>query len=420
MARITALARALKASGAGGGIDLLRSHVYLGLLLGTLPYIPPPADAPPDQTPDNDDSQPGGEPPGGEPPGGEPPGGSQCGDGFPGGEPRDGEPPGEGLPRGRPGRGRAPDGGPDRDARGTRHQDRDTPPAEHGNPRNNNHDDHDDHDDDARARPPPAWPQVLAFLQPGPAAMNHLTPATSAGGLLDLRLPWTTLTGHSPHPGHLNRLGPITPSQARHLAHLAATDPTVRWRIILTNPHGHATATTALPRKSARPATGHQAGLIKQITITIGPGTLTGPHPHDLPPALHRILTTARTLAARAAEQTAHDTQAAGGCAHTGATTAYRPTTRLRDYITARDLTCRFTTWPPARHPLRHRPHHPLPPRRTHLLLQPRRIVPVSPSGQGTSRLAPGAGHLGHLSPGPHPPAASTPPNPTPARARSG
>jgi hypothetical protein len=47
-ARITALARALKAAGSEGGIDLLRSKVYLGLLLGTLPYIPPPPDAPPD------------------------------------------------------------------------------------------------------------------------------------------------------------------------------------------------------------------------------------------------------------------------------------------------------------------------------------------------------------------------------------
>jgi hypothetical protein len=47
-ARITALARALKATGVDGGIDLLRSKVLLGLLLGTLPYIPPPPNAPRD------------------------------------------------------------------------------------------------------------------------------------------------------------------------------------------------------------------------------------------------------------------------------------------------------------------------------------------------------------------------------------
>jgi hypothetical protein len=51
MARITAMARALKSSGAHGGLDLLRAHIYLGLLLGTLPPIPPPADGPPDDQP---------------------------------------------------------------------------------------------------------------------------------------------------------------------------------------------------------------------------------------------------------------------------------------------------------------------------------------------------------------------------------
>jgi hypothetical protein len=47
-ARINALARALKATGVDGGIDLLRSKVFLGLLLGTLPYIPPSPDGPAD------------------------------------------------------------------------------------------------------------------------------------------------------------------------------------------------------------------------------------------------------------------------------------------------------------------------------------------------------------------------------------
>src|SRR5262249_12712303 len=57
-ARITALAQALKATGADGGIDLLRSKVLLGLLLGTLPHIPPPPDGPvdPDCPPDPGDS----------------------------------------------------------------------------------------------------------------------------------------------------------------------------------------------------------------------------------------------------------------------------------------------------------------------------------------------------------------------------
>jgi len=69
MARITALARAMKSSGAGGGIDLLRAQVYIGLLLGTLPLIPPAEDAPsgpPGDYPDPPDEGPG---PPDEPPG---------------------------------------------------------------------------------------------------------------------------------------------------------------------------------------------------------------------------------------------------------------------------------------------------------------------------------------------------------------
>jgi Domain of unknown function (DUF222) len=50
MARITAIARAAKAAahggGQGGGLDLHRARVMLGLLLGTLPYIPPPGGTP--------------------------------------------------------------------------------------------------------------------------------------------------------------------------------------------------------------------------------------------------------------------------------------------------------------------------------------------------------------------------------------
>ena len=88
MARISALARALKASGAGGGIDLLRAQVFLGLLCGTLPLIPPADGAPPDnprppttnppaRPPDTDRRHPAPrqrpQPPGdGTPPGGDP------------------------------------------------------------------------------------------------------------------------------------------------------------------------------------------------------------------------------------------------------------------------------------------------------------------------------------------------------------
>jgi hypothetical protein len=70
MARLSALARAMKAAGAGGGLDLLRAHAYIGLLLGTLPLIPPPADGPPDTDPPDEDD--GGIPPDQDSPDGDP------------------------------------------------------------------------------------------------------------------------------------------------------------------------------------------------------------------------------------------------------------------------------------------------------------------------------------------------------------
>ncbi len=75
MARITALARAMKAAGQAGGLDLHRARVMLSLLLGTLPYIPPADGAPPDEPPPD-------EPPPDEPP---PGGDSESGGGEPGG-----------------------------------------------------------------------------------------------------------------------------------------------------------------------------------------------------------------------------------------------------------------------------------------------------------------------------------------------
>src|SRR6266571_565209 len=65
MARIKAMARAMKASGAGGGMDLLCAQVYLGLLLGTLPPIPPAEGAPPDPPGDRPHGGPGDGPHGG-------------------------------------------------------------------------------------------------------------------------------------------------------------------------------------------------------------------------------------------------------------------------------------------------------------------------------------------------------------------
>jgi hypothetical protein len=69
MARVTAIARAMKAAGQGGGLDLHRARVMVGLLLGTLPYIPPPGGAPePDPPPGSGVGYPGGNGPDGHDP----------------------------------------------------------------------------------------------------------------------------------------------------------------------------------------------------------------------------------------------------------------------------------------------------------------------------------------------------------------
>ena len=64
--------------------------------------------------------------------------------------------------------------------------------------------------------------------------------------------------------------------------------------------------------------------------------------PGPAPPAgiAAAALRTASRALDRAKTQAAADTEA-GGCAHQGASPAYRPPPRLRELITARDVTCR-------------------------------------------------------------------------------
>jgi hypothetical protein len=194
-------------------------------------------------------------------------------------------------------------------------------------------------------------------------------------GLLDVTVPWHTLTGLSREAGYLGRIGPVTASDARHLANCAARDPAAIWRIIITNSAGQALAVTRLPRQrgsgtggpvthSPNPGPGNGAGLVGRITLTItedildseplpapeadqltGSGTSPGS-------ALPLILAQALRYAAKALGQARTIARAdadadAAGCAHLEASLAYRVPPRLRDYLTARDVTCRFTTCRP-------------------------------------------------------------------------
>jgi hypothetical protein len=198
---------------------------------------------------------------------------------------------------------------------------------------------------------------VPVFLQPGPAAMKHLRP--TQGGMLDLRLSWGTLVGESAEPGYLGWLGPITPAQARHLAGIASGDGAVDWRVVVTGPDNRALSVGRIPRKPARAG---PAGLVKRVTVSITLDQLTQPTA-DLPPALSSVLSAAERavgqIAGRApagsertatdAERTATDADPNGpssrdDCSHVKATSAYRPSPWLREFVIARDQTCRFLT----------------------------------------------------------------------------
>ena len=421
MARITAIARALKSSGAHGGLNLLRAHVYIGLLLGTLPLIPPPAGGPPDNPtpsdyptpPDNppDNPTPPDNPPDNPTPPDNPPDKPTPSDNPPTGHPFD-----DGLPEdfGTPGnRGgpSLPDDTLDDHARGSG-----IPLAEFGRPTESD-DDHgepgddpgdsdcraelgradglpgcwpdipcptdadappdtgdppdppsalnnqlDDEDDDWPQLPSPDWPSLPAQLPAafdtapvhrGAAAPNGRVPARA--GLLDVLLPWSSLTSGGYEPGMLGRIGPVSSMQAQQLLILAVRCPTTEWRVIVTGDDGRALAVErarpCLPgqvrKPSARAAAANATGVIGRITVTIRASTLGEADSSACPPLLRAsaaaIRAAARRAAARANAEAALDAEAAG-CAHNTASAAYRPPPRIREFIAARDKTCRFDT----------------------------------------------------------------------------
>ena len=300
MARISALSRAARSAGADEPLTLLGSKIALGLLLGTLPLIPPhlPPDGaagPPDDEPGSDGPGDGG--PGGNGPGGRAPGGQRPGDW--------GDPPGE--------------------------------PGE--------------------SMPWPAIPATAGATAPGCAPLPAWARAAGQGHAR-LLLPWRTMAGMASQPGELSWFGPITPGQARDLAQAAAADPAVRWTVIVTDDNGRATAVTALRSHRGEKTA---AGLIDEVTVTITAALADGLASDDatrhwtgrllasvrattggamLAGVLEKTLDAARDAVAAADIRAAAD-QNAGGCAHTLAAAAYRVPATLRRWLNARDRTCR-------------------------------------------------------------------------------
>ena len=153
----------------------------------------------------------------------------------------------------------------------------------------------------------------------------------------------------------MSRIGPVTGTEALLLALTAAADPHARWQVIVTDPDGYATAAETI-RRRYRPGAAGPAGVTGQVTVTIPASVmdqLARARPGDSSSATAgsssgsgsgiraAVLRAARRALARARRQAAADAAAPGGCAHTAATAGYRPTTKIRDYVTARDQTCR-------------------------------------------------------------------------------
>jgi hypothetical protein len=289
MARITALAKALQATGSAGQIDLVRAQVFLGLILGTLPYIPPAPGAPPDDPPP-DDPPPAGAP-ASSPPGDLPDdgwqklGGEEAGSGWP-------------WP---------------------------VVPA-----------------------CLPAGPGTLAGLQPaaGPGGggllslalpLATLTGASTAPGQLS-RLGIIT-TGQARqlaalaarHPATRWRIIVTTPGgEAIAVTYLACS------------------RSRDGPGEAGIGVIGRVTLIVRvdQLARHYGhgpPPSLSSP----LAKIVDRALAAARREAA-AAEQRRENDELAGGCSHELASAAYRAPPRIVELVTARDQTCRY---PPCRRP---------------------------------------------------------------------
>jgi Domain of unknown function (DUF222) len=332
-ARICAMAKAMEAAGAGGGMDLLRAQVFVGLLLGTLPLIPPSGGGPEDAGPgddrldndggpedaDPDDGASGGDGPGGSGPAGVGPDDGASGGDGPGGTgpehagPYDGGPGGDGLGGSGPGDAGPDDGAPDDDGPGgggpedSGPQDGSPGGAEqrNGDPADGCSGDSGAADGEPCDRAPgpadrpgedlPPWPPIPppgAAPAPGCARPPRASPVGTQdrrgpprspplAGRAMLCVPWRTLAGWSCEPGELSRIGPVTAGVARDLALAAAADVTCEWKVIVVGRSGRAVAVAKVrrlraggrphSRDSASAAAGADGdvGVVGRITLTI-------------------------------------------------------------------------------------------------------------------------------------------------------
>jgi hypothetical protein len=330
-ARISAMAAALQSRGAGGGIDLLRAQVFIGLLLGTLPQ-PPEVPGPGEPNPPSSSADPGNGSDGDDSNGSQ---GSKAGpeSAGPGSDPSN---PGAIAGSQEPGLG-----------------------------------------GDGSCQPPPAgdaglggvawrWPRI-----PGPGEVPGFCVGSNGGRDRRpvLAVPWRTLAELSSEPGQLTRIGAITAETARELAQAAAADPACGWRVLVTDPAGQVLVVTrirspgrgrASPRspgaRAARYPTA-RSGVLGRITVTVPVTVLDEPFPKTTTQitaggrgtALQAALTNALAAARKAVQSLGHQSldhsdpaKPEAACRHESATPGYRIPGRLRALVEARDQHCRY------------------------------------------------------------------------------
>lgn len=163
---------------------------------------------------------------------------------------------------------------------------------------------------------------------------------------MKLTAAWRTAAGIGPEPGQLSWLGPITPAQTARLVATAASDPTVRWTVVVTDDEGLATAVTTIkPKPAARPVT---PGMIGEVTIAI-PASLAEKCLSEGwgRAVMDEWVQAAVVRAAGKVRAQAND----GECAHTAEVPGYRIPDSMRRWVNARDRTCYNPScrWPAAR-----------------------------------------------------------------------
>jgi hypothetical protein len=309
-ARITALAQALQAAGDSGGIDERRARVFLALLRGTLPFIPPPSG--PGSGPGEDPPAP---PDRGAPAGTTPPAESDSSDGA------------------------APSAG-GKPAAGSK------PPV---------------------GSKPPADGTPLADGTPPEAGIPPHLAGGSPPGSLTLTVPLRTLAGLSTEPGQLSRIGAVTAMVARQVATTAAASPASTWQIVVAGETGEAIAVTGLRRlgnaraspQAARTATlagGYDGALRVVLVVPAALAASPGQELRDRLQNLGRLGDILATAVRSAADACAVSGKTAGSrkyrsaenCDHQQGVRGYRVPRGMRLLVEARDRTCGF---PPCRQP---------------------------------------------------------------------